>query len=457
MAITSGLFNSINGDRRYDAKWFARYFSRFIGNGVFPNPSTGLQVTENVNMRTVVKAGDGWINGYFIVNDSDYVLQHDVADGVLKRIDRVVMRLNYLSRQIEITIKKGSPASTPSAPLLQRDADMHELAIADVFINNGATVISQASITDTRLNKALCGIVHGTVDQVDTTTIFNQYQSWFGDFTDEKQVEFEAWLDDLKDILDGDVAANLANRIASLEGAVTTLDNKVTTHMADLAYQKAGGTATALTVNMQPLSDGYAKTFIAFANNNSAATTINGKLLYKPNTTAAPTLIAGKAYTVWYSQTSDCFFIKASAEGTATTAQVLAGVPFSNEVDTGLIGTMPNLGAITTNITAQGQAYTIPQGYHDGTGKVIGTYQAGVRFQSGSVSIPHGAAVTVSPGFNASMVNADIDGSYWAFNYNGYMATLGGSNTVQVLSVGSNPQLRNGYGIQQNVRWRAWA
>ena len=101
MAIISGMFNSIDGDRRYDASWFARYFATFIGNGVFPNPSTGLQVLEGGNMTTTVKAGNGWINGYFIKNDSDYILQHDLADGVLKRIDRIVMRLNHLSRQVE--------------------------------------------------------------------------------------------------------------------------------------------------------------------------------------------------------------------------------------------------------------------------------------------------------------------------------------------------------------------
>ena len=84
MTITSGLFNSINGDRRYDAKWFALYFATFIGNGVFPNPSTGLQVYENENMTTTVKPGKGWINGYFIVNDSDYILEHDLADGVFE-------------------------------------------------------------------------------------------------------------------------------------------------------------------------------------------------------------------------------------------------------------------------------------------------------------------------------------------------------------------------------------
>lgn len=222
MTLTSGIFNSVNGDRKYNAQWFASYFASFIANGVFPNPSTGLQVVGNTNMTTVVNPGQGWINGYYLVNDANYILTHDVADGVLKRIDRVVMRLNFLTRQIEVLIKKGTFASSPVAPVLQRNTDAYELALADVLINNGATVITQANITDQRLNTALCGIVHGVVDQVDTTAIFNQYQAWFGEFTVDKQADFEEWMETLKDILDGDVAANLASRITSLEGTVAS-------------------------------------------------------------------------------------------------------------------------------------------------------------------------------------------------------------------------------------------
>lgn len=244
MAITSGFHNSINGDRKYGADFFALFFGTLIANGVFPNPSTGLQVVANSNMTTSVKAGKGWINGYFIVNDGDYVLQHDNADGVLKRIDRVVMKLNHVKREIEVLIKKGTFASSPVAPTLQRDTDYVELALADVLINNGATQITQSNITDQRLNTSLCGIVHGTVNQVDTTTIFNQYLTWFNETTTnatnqmaawqkQSEEEFMEWFDSIKEILDGDVAGNLAIRITALESRMSAVEGESTTHKND--------------------------------------------------------------------------------------------------------------------------------------------------------------------------------------------------------------------------------
>lgn len=256
MAFKSGLFNSVNGDRRYKADFFAEYFASFIANGVFPNPSTGLQVIAGTGMTVNIKVGKAWIKGYYFANDADYTLQLDVADGVLKRIDRIGLRLDFLSREIVPVIIKGTFSSNPVAPALQRDADAYELALADVFINNGVISISQGNITDQRLNTALCGIVHGTVDQVDTSTIFNQYQSWFGDFTVEKQADFDAWIASLQDLLSGDVAGNLAARITTLEGDIAR-------HTADYlhhtGYATATGSANVYIATLTPALSAYAE------------------------------------------------------------------------------------------------------------------------------------------------------------------------------------------------------
>ncbi|MFJ8529630.1 hypothetical protein [Bacillus sp. NPDC094106] len=222
--IKSGMFNSVNGDRRYDARDFASYFSMFIGNGVFPNPANGFKVVSNSDMTVTLKAGQAWIHGYYVTNTDDYQMAIDVADGVLNRIDRVVLQLNYLNREIVPVVKKGQFASSPIAPVLKRDGDAYEIALADIYIGKGALSITQANITDLRLNKDLCGIVHGVVDQVDTTAIFNQYQDWFertkqkGDaeltaWKNEQQQEFLNWFTNLQDLLSENAETNILQKI----------------------------------------------------------------------------------------------------------------------------------------------------------------------------------------------------------------------------------------------------
>ncbi len=148
-----------------------------------------------------------------------------------------------------------------------------------------------------------------------------------------------------------------------IDTALKAIENRV------LITQTASGTGTVITLTLPTLVNGYTFTFIASANNNGTATTINGKPFYKAGTTTPPTLIAGKAYTAWYDSTNDCFFIKASAEGNTIAGHVLAGDTFSNNNDTGLLGTMPNNGSVSQSLAING-SYTIPKGYHDGTGKV---------------------------------------------------------------------------------------
>ncbi|OOM69664.1 hypothetical protein [Clostridium sp. BL-8] len=153
-----------------------------------------------------------------------------------------------------------------------------------------------------------------------------------------------AFTTDTKEFFVGDGKSNIEfAKQADLE----VIDNQV----SDLNFQTAGGTGTAITLKInQTMANGLAVTFIASTNNSGAATNINGKPLYKPNTKTVPNLIAGKAYTVWYNSTSDCFFIKASAEGNTIAAHVLAGDTFSNDNDTGLVGSLDLSNLVSGNI-----------------------------------------------------------------------------------------------------------
>ena len=150
-----------------------------------------------------------------------------------------------------------------------------------------------------------------------------------------------------------------------ISNKVNDIEDKLNKHIDDSLYQEAGGTATAITLSVLTLKNGYSKTFIATANNNGSATTINGKPLYKPGTTTGPNIKEGKAYTVWYNSVSDCFFLQASAEGDATVAQVLAGAIFSTDDDTGLVGTMPNNGSLD-KVLSLNETFNLPAGYYSG-------------------------------------------------------------------------------------------
>lgn len=205
-------------DRVYLASQFAAYFASFIGNGVYASKSNKLQVVEQVTpgMAVSVLSGQGWINGYWYENTESISLAIDVADGVLNRIDSVVLRLGFSERNMWVAIKRGTPAINPSAPALIRNADYYELQLATIDVPASSIKVTQAQITDTRMNQDVCGWVTGVVDQLDTTTLFNQFDKWYEEHTSSWQEQFNTWFDAIKGQLSGDIATQLQSQIAAL-------------------------------------------------------------------------------------------------------------------------------------------------------------------------------------------------------------------------------------------------
>lgn len=236
-------------DRAEDASFYAKYFSQFISNGVFPNPSTNMQVLATEGMNVKVDIGTCFINGYMGWVEPAEIFEIEESD-IQSRIDRVVAKLDFIDKSIKIFIKKGIAQGNPVAPELQRDYDIYEIGLADIRVNANAIEITQSNITDLRFNSELCGIVTGVIEQVDTTTLFNQYtdwllrttgqaeidletikqnfnndiekfqtsyKNWFEGFCNTSTENFDTWFESIKGKLSGDVAGNLQNQVDELK------------------------------------------------------------------------------------------------------------------------------------------------------------------------------------------------------------------------------------------------
>lgn len=263
MAEMGLFFESVNGDRRYKVVELVAYLRPFFSDGVFPNPSTGLQVMETAekDMFVTVKVGDAWINGRMYRNLDDKKIRLDPSDSATTRIDRIVVGCNYKDRVITSYVKKGTPASSASAPELTRNDTLYEISLAEITIAPGAVGITQSAIKDTRLDQSKCGIVTGLVDTVDTQTLYNQLETWRQEFMQEKDTQmanwiatfqknmndwktveqqaFVDWFNGIKGQLNGDIAGNLANRITDVENRLNTMqltaDNVSVNTIAGLA------------------------------------------------------------------------------------------------------------------------------------------------------------------------------------------------------------------------------
>lgn len=204
------FFNDIDDDRVYFAEDFARHLAKYFTNGIFNNE---LQVIANNDMTITIKAGDANINGYRYTNTGDLTKTIDMADGILKRIDNVVIRLDLTNRLISAQIIKGTFSDTPTAPSLVRSSTIYDIKLAEIYIDNGITSITQSSITDTRFNKNMCGNVVSTVETIDTTDVYNQLYTAFEELIQQEESTFTTWFNRIKNQLDTDAAGHLAAQI----------------------------------------------------------------------------------------------------------------------------------------------------------------------------------------------------------------------------------------------------
>lgn len=285
---TSGFFNAeilADGsyDRVYMAEQFAKYFSRFIGNGVFITPASQLKVIPKAGeMGVLISIGDAYINGYWYQNDAVVAKKLTNASGTNSRIDRIVLRWDSSTRTIYSAVLQGTPAALPEAPALTRSADIYEIALADILIGKAVTEIKEENITDLRNNSNLCGYVKGVVDQIDTTDLFSQFtasfNSWFTDlkakgderyndfdkalqqysaafdiwFTnikkkgddrynefdqllDQYSNEFNTWFDSVKGQLDADAATKLSKAVTDLQTKTKELETSVSENKQAIA------------------------------------------------------------------------------------------------------------------------------------------------------------------------------------------------------------------------------
>lgn len=186
MAINGYFFDAVNEggvyDRTYTAEDITNYLRQVVGSGVFPNPSTQLQIRAGTGMAVIVAAGEGWINGHKIVNTADMELTVANADALVNRIDRVVFYADFVNRLMGIEIKQGTGAVNPTAPALVRNQNRYEMSLATIQVNKQISAITNAMITDTRADSSVCGWVAGLIQQADTSTLFQQWQAAYEDY-----------------------------------------------------------------------------------------------------------------------------------------------------------------------------------------------------------------------------------------------------------------------------------
>lgn len=243
MAITYGFFNSLDGDRTYNADQMSNMFEGLISDGVYESVGNAFAVTASSGLTVTVGSGRAMVDAKWIKNDANTTLSLTAAHVTLNRYTAIVLRKNLTTRDVTLIAVDGANASSPTKPAPTRNTTTYDLILAYVYVKAGATSISQSNITDTRANTSLCGFVTGLIEQVDTTSLFTQYQtaysemlatmqSWFA----AQQSSFDSWFNTLtSDLQVGAYVRSYEKAVTLATGATAT----ITLDMANYTYESS--------------------------------------------------------------------------------------------------------------------------------------------------------------------------------------------------------------------------
>lgn len=177
MAITYGFFNSLNGDRKYNADTISNMFKGLISDGIYESVDHAFIVKPSSGLTLSVGSGRAIVNDKWAENDADITITLNSPHVTLNRYTAIVLRKSVSDRTITLEMIDGTEATTPAKPAILRNESYYDICLAYVYVKAGASTITASNIEDTRSNNNLCGFVHGLVEQVDTTELFNQYKA----------------------------------------------------------------------------------------------------------------------------------------------------------------------------------------------------------------------------------------------------------------------------------------
>ena len=230
MSVSSGFFNSLNGDRKYNAAQMSAIFDGLIIDGVFASIGTAFAVKAAGGLTVNVGIGKAWFDHTWTVNDSILQMTAPEAEVLLDRIDAVVLEVNGMESVRENTIKfvKGNPSSAPSRPTLTNEGNVHQYPLCYIYRKYGTAVINQADITP-MVGTESTPFVTGILQTISLDELLGKWQDELDRFTDARSKEVDDWIAQEE----SDFTAWFNKMKADLQQEQTVLDQWIASEQAD--------------------------------------------------------------------------------------------------------------------------------------------------------------------------------------------------------------------------------
>ena len=192
--FTYGFYNSVSGDRKYDAKQISSIFDGIIKDGIFASIGTAMQVEAAGGLAVKVGIGRAWFNHTWSLNDAIMPLGMPNSDSVFNRIDAIVLEVNSgdTVRENSIKIVQGVPATNPARPTLLNQDPIWQHPLAYIYRPMGSTEILASQITN-MVGSEETPFVSGVLQTITLDQVLGQWRGQLDEFVATKTGDLEAF------------------------------------------------------------------------------------------------------------------------------------------------------------------------------------------------------------------------------------------------------------------------
>ena len=186
--MVEGIWNGIHGA----TQWIKDKISGWVGN-----------VTD-------------FLKGLFGINSPSKLMRDEIGLYLAQGIGVGFSdEIGGVKKMIEDSVPQEFDVGAATA--VTRTTEIWELALADIYVGKGVTRIQTQNITDQRFNSAVCGIVTGTVEEIDASVLTKQFTDFFNTYSAAVLDEFSAYKQNMEKYLT-EIAGVYDSYVSKTEG-----------------------------------------------------------------------------------------------------------------------------------------------------------------------------------------------------------------------------------------------
>lgn len=128
-----------------------KFMRHMLASGVLVGVTNQFELfADSTGMQVKVKTGECWIRGHWGENLSQRTLTVTTSHATLPRIDRAILRNDFVNNRIELDVKAGTANASPVPPTLTQDTSIWEISLGQIRVDAAVSTIAASKITDER-------------------------------------------------------------------------------------------------------------------------------------------------------------------------------------------------------------------------------------------------------------------------------------------------------------------